>query len=193
VVGDEIHLDLYVKAGWPVVMRRFVQLPWSIATHANPAWRSKANFIIFATVDESHWEQLWTKRLVGNRFEICCIPFFVYDISLGDIVTVHAIGDKKYVIDQVLLPSSHYTFRVWFGNAGERAARAEVSDFLAQMGCLVEWWSHDLLAIDVLTDESAQRIADYLHRLDVMELLEYETGLSHDRPEMANDASARDD
>lgn len=168
-------------------------MPWSIATHANPAWRSKANFIIFAKVDESHWEQLWTKRLDENRFEICCIPFFIYDLALGDIVTVRSTNGKKYVVDQVVLPSSHYTFRVWFGHAGERAARAEVSDFLAQMGCLVEWWSHNLLAIDAPTGESAQHIADYLHSLEVMELLEYETGLSRDRAEMANDASARDD
>ncbi|MFE4542364.1 hypothetical protein [Arthrobacter sp. NPDC056727] len=51
------------------------------ATHSEPVWRDKANFIIAATVGSSATEvtteQLWVRKIDGMQYEICCIPFFV--------------------------------------------------------------------------------------------------------------------
>jgi len=71
--------------------------------HPNPVWREKANFIIGAQctnkADKTNaWEQLWSRKVSGNIFEICCIPFFLYDISLGDEVKT----DQDFWILEVL-------------------------------------------------------------------------------------------
>src|SRR5690625_5461577 len=74
-----------------------------IAVHAHPAWRDKANFMIFADLSESglsgRWEQLWSRQLSETEFQLCCIPFFTYGLALGDRVTT----DRK----STRLNSSH--------------------------------------------------------------------------------------
>lgn len=46
--------------------------------HAEPAWRERSNLIINAPLPEAgRFEQLWTKQVGENQFEICCIPFFL--------------------------------------------------------------------------------------------------------------------
>src|SRR6185312_6187921 len=83
-------------------------MSWTIATHHQPVWRSRANFIVAAKVDDTHWEQLWTQRLEHNQYLICCIPFFVYDLALGDVVSTQPRDSKQYVVEQVVNPSSHF-------------------------------------------------------------------------------------
>ena len=96
--------------------------------HLNPVWREKANFIIGAKCmprkdsDSRCWEQLWSRQITDNHFEVCCIPFFVYDLALGDEVET----DSNYLIVQVVKPSGHYTFRVWFGDSPEPNIRGDV-------------------------------------------------------------------
>jgi hypothetical protein len=54
--------------------------------HQAPVWRDKADFIINARIEDlddggvQWWEQLWTRELPGNRYEVCCIPFGVSDL-----------------------------------------------------------------------------------------------------------------
>jgi hypothetical protein len=40
--------------------------------------------------EEDRDEQLWARQVGDRRFEICCIPFFVYDMALGDVVETDA-------------------------------------------------------------------------------------------------------
>lgn len=72
-----------------------------IATHDNPVWRSKANFLIAADLSENGLEgaseQLWARREADNEFIICCIPFFTYGISLGDHVATFMDESRKYI------------------------------------------------------------------------------------------------
>ncbi len=150
-------------------------------THENPAWRERANFIIAARInaEEVHarwkWEQLWAGQISENHFEICCIPFYVHDLALGDVVETGLEGEERYVIQRVIKQSGHYTFRVWFINPDAREA---VSEEIARLGGLMEWrWSaSNFLAIDASTDALAQAIADLLSEREQSGHLEYETG-----------------
>ncbi len=91
------------------------------ARHTEPVWRSRANFVIAADIasapDKREWEQLWARKSADTRFEICCIPFFVYDLALGDEVET----DGDHVLRRVVKPSGHFTFRVWFGSSTDPA------------------------------------------------------------------------
>jgi hypothetical protein len=146
--------------------------------HLNPVWREKANFIIGAKCtnataeDSNSWEQLWSRKISDDTFEICCIPFFLYDISLGDEVKT----DQDYWINDVIKRSGHFTFRVWFGNSTNPNIREEIIDRVNGLGCLFEWYSNNLLAIDAPTEDLAKQISGFLYEKEQIGLLIYETG-----------------
>ncbi len=145
--------------------------------HLNPVWREKANFIIGAQctnkADKTNaWEQLWSRKIADDIFEICCIPFFLYDISLGDEVKT----DQNLWILEVTKRSGHFTFRAWFGNSKDPGIRDNIMDRVNDMGCLFEWYSTNLLAIDTPNEGLAKQIANYLYEKGQSGLLVYETG-----------------
>jgi hypothetical protein len=146
--------------------------------HLNPVWREKANFIIggkctnAAAEDSNTWEQLWSRKITDDIFEICCIPFFLYDISLGDEVKT----DQDYWIFEVIQRSGHFTFRVWFGNSTNPNIREEIIDKVNGLGCLFEWYSNNLLAIDAPTADLAKQMSGLLYEKEQIGLLIYETG-----------------
>lgn len=146
------------------------------ALHENPVWRRKANFIIAADIaedsDKREWEQLWARQISDFRFAVCCIPFFVYDLALGDEVET----DENYVIKKVVKTSGHSTFRVWFGESSYVKIREEITNKMQQLGCEIEWSSENLLAISAATDELAQSVISFLSERQKLNHLIIETG-----------------
>jgi hypothetical protein len=146
------------------------------ASHDKPVWGDRANFIVAANIsnatERKEWEQLWARQIAERRFEICCIPFFVYDLALGDEVET----DGDYVIKHVVKSSGHYTFRVWFGEANDAACRETVPSATKNLGCELEWSSKNLLAIDAATVTMAEAAADVLAKHQAAGDLTYETG-----------------
>ena len=148
--------------------------------HHQPVWRERANFIIAARLEQSspdqrwNWEQLWARQIGENRFEVCCIPFFAYDLNLADEVETTNV-EKKYVVNTVLKESGRFTFRAWFS---PKAAREELIAELTGLGYLLEerWQGSRLIAIDAADKEKAQGLADLLHDKQRQGLLNYETG-----------------
>jgi hypothetical protein len=147
--------------------------------HEHPVWRERANFIVAARIDPPpdyarwRWEQLWARQVAGNRFRLCCIPFFIYNMALDD--EVETGEGTHYEITRVINPSGRYTFRAWFHNSD---VRREVADELERLGCLLEWRSvrGNLLAIDAASDIQAQATADFLWQREQLGHLTYETG-----------------
>lgn len=148
--------------------------------HPEPAWGDRADFVINAELEESdlprRFEQLRVRQIGDSQFEICCIPFFLYDVSLGDVVETEPSGGRTYMMKSVTRRSGHYTFRVWFGASFQ--PRDEVVDQLQTLGAVVEWSSVNLLAVDAVDLDHAQKIADYLHGEQELGNLMYETGRS---------------
>lgn len=148
--------------------------------HLSPAWRDRADFIINANIEEEdlpkRYEQLWVRRLGERWFEICCIPFFVHDLALGDEVETAPKGDRQYLLTRVVKPSGGYTFRVWFGDSNLPTARNEVVKAARDRSCEFEWFSENLLALDARDDRRAQELADFLHEREQLGHLTYETG-----------------
>lgn len=148
--------------------------------HQDPVWRERSNFIINAELAEKdrprRFEQLFAKQVGEDRFEICCIPFFVYDIALGDVVVTSPRGGRKYVVDKVIEPSGRYVFRVWFGESFH--PRDEIAAELRALGSIIEWSSRNLLAVDAVDREHAQLVADFLAEREQAGHLVYETGRS---------------
>jgi len=148
--------------------------------HQDPAWREHANFIINAELPEEdrpmRFEQLWARQRADDRFEVCCIPFFVFNLALGDVVATSPRDGRKYVMDKVVEPSGRYVFRVWLGQSFQ--PRDEIANELKALGSLIEWSSRNLLAVDAADSEHAQLVADFLMEREKAGHLVYETGRS---------------
>jgi hypothetical protein len=147
-----------------------------VAVHSDPIWRDRANFVFAAhqgTKDgKNEWEQLWGQQVAPQRCVVCCIPFFVHDVALGDEVEI----DTNFVLQRVVRSSGQVTFRVWFGDQ-DVAARQRVVREIEAMNRLMEWSSENFLALSVL-EVDAQQLADYLQLRENESLLQYETGRS---------------
>ena len=116
-----------------------------VATHTRPAWRDRANFLIRALLPEDgEAERLWARQISATTFEVCCIPFFTYDLALGDVVET----DTDYRLSQVLERSGRQVIRVWFGGADPATPTGPVADTLLTLGATIEWSSAHLLAVD---------------------------------------------
>ncbi len=154
-----------------------------IVVHENPAWRERANFVITAWIGETsrdtpsrwRWEQLWARKVGADRFEVCCIPFFLFDLALGDEVETGSRNGHDLVFRRVARPSGHSTFRVWFRDP---AIRGELAGEIRDLGCATEWRSltSNLLAVDAATRELAQKVADVLAAREKAGGIMYETG-----------------
>lgn len=145
-----------------------------VAVHSFPIWRDRANFVFAAhqgTKDgKNEWEQLWGQEVAPQRCVVCCIPFFVYDVALGDEVEI----DYNFILQRVVRSSGQVTFRVWFGGQ-DAAKRQDLVREIEAMKPLMEWSSENLLALSV-TEAEAQQLADYLQLRENEGLLQYETG-----------------
>lgn len=138
-----------------------------------PVWEHMSDFTISARVDDDPscmLEQLWAKQTQPYQFQICCIPAFVRNIALGDIVAT----DKDYLVKEVVLASGRIVFRAWSDNGW--LEKREVIDRIVSHGGLIETCTHRLIAIDVDSWDQATSMRSLLDSLEKDGILEYETG-----------------
>ncbi len=146
------------------------------ATHSAPAWRDRANFIFAAYLgvknERREWEQLWGHEVAPLRYILCCIPFFVNDLALGDEVET----DDSYTLKRVVKSAGQVTFRIWFIRQ-TLEARQRMALEMEQMGAILEWSSENLLAVSI-SSLREQEMADYLISYELINLIKYDTGKS---------------
>jgi hypothetical protein len=149
-----------------------------IKKHPKPVWRAKANYTLIMKIDSDddvlRHEEIWARQVTNELFEICCIPFFIYDIHLGDIVRIRPHGDRN-IVEGTMTPSGHHTFRVWFKTFSV-AAREQLLTDLRDLSCEMEWFSDELLAIDAADDLTSLQVVRMLEDLLKQGALDYETG-----------------
>jgi hypothetical protein len=148
--------------------------------HREPVWRNRSNFIICAELSgddvDMRFEELFAKRIAEDLFQVCCIPFFLFDVALGDVVATAPKADVGHMVTKVVEPSGRYVFRVRFDDASR--PRGEIAEELRALGSLIEWSSRNLLALDAIDQEHAQRVVDHLAERQAAGQLRYETGRS---------------
>lgn len=137
-----------------------------IATHVHPAWRDKANYIFQCRIesknDRNEWEQMWGTVIGDNTFMVCCIPFFVYGLSLGDIIKI----DENRNFD-IVEKSMNTTIRIWTADVDVEKKSSFITKVL-QLSDDAEMHSTDLIAVSV----------DNNRVTEMLDFLKFETGKS---------------
>jgi Domain of unknown function (DUF4265) len=157
----------------------------NIFTHPFPVWRDRANFIIgiwipdFAETEsgrsEQRWEQLWSKQLSDDCFELCCIPCFAPHLALGDHVQTDAEFGKEYAIQRIIKRSGQVSFQIWFGNSTEEGISEKAVRELETLTCLTEWYSEHALGVSAPDEAIAKEVRDLLQSHEDSGHLEYQT------------------
>lgn len=138
-----------------------------IVTHAEPVGRDRTNYIVRLDLANhgmpGSYEQMWVRTEDQRLFELCCIPFFTYGQSLGDILEVTP-GTGRH---RVHAKGGHRTIR--FNFTDRHPAPVQHNNLHAalvgQLGCLVEFSSPRYGAIDLDTSTDADSVIALLDPL----------------------------
>jgi len=97
-------------------------------------------------------ERLWAESLGGGRYRLDNVPFFIYGVSFGDIVSAEEV-EGALIVREVVSPSGHSTYRVFpRGHAVSSAAVEERLAALRALGAILERANPKLIAVDVPPD-----------------------------------------
>jgi hypothetical protein len=149
------------------------------ATHPLPAWLERGDGYVSASIPGTPevFERLWCRRISDNAFEVCCIPFFLYDLALGDTVEAKARPDGELLLEARTSHAGRYVYRAYFD--GELIDnRDRIVDAVQGLGLLYEWSSERLLAIDAKDASAARRLETLLMPEHTNGALLLETGLT---------------
>lgn len=139
----------------------------NVAAHSAPVWRSKADFLIHADLSEAgmagRWEQLWASRVGGNRFEVCCLPFFTYGMALGDTVETQLRPEDQHIVSKVVQKSGRQLLRAALSKQEDLDTLHEaIHRKLVEMGCLHEWHASGYLSVDISSQSQADELVAFL-------------------------------
>lgn len=145
-----------------------------VVVHKQPVWRARATtvFHMLAGVSNgrSRWEQLWWRRTSRGRFTLCCIPFVIDDLALGDEVETNAC----HIVRRIARRSGQVTFRVRI-DRHDPGVRDQVIKASETFEPLAEWSAPNLLALSV-HESRARQLGSRLAIFEGQRMIELETG-----------------
>lgn len=109
------------------------------------------------------YENIWAMPLGDGTYRLENPPFFVYDVSLDDVVSAMPNEDGLPQFLTVVKRSGNRTLRARSKVLiGDSARRSDIGNHLRNMGCVVEEHRERLLAINVPQDVDLAMVTSYL-------------------------------
>ena len=109
------------------------------------------------------YENLWAASVNKERYRLENIPFFIYGVSLHDVVAASPDEEGRLQFQRVVKPSGNKTIRARSDEFVKDAAkRRKVKSDLRRLGSGVEELRSRLLAINVPPNVDLKSITDYL-------------------------------
>lgn len=126
------------------------------------------------------WEGLLARRLGHDRARVCAVPFWVYDLNLGDEVTIMESAEGAPVVTGIAVDAGNYTFRAYADEPSDDGWWRRLMVDLEPFKCWFDVRTPGLVAVSAPPDH-AQAVANYLHGRQQQGELHFETGRSHPR------------
>lgn len=149
------------------------------AQHLNAIWREGSFFALIVPTpdDEFFFEQLVTEQVAPNRFRLLCIPFFLYGVSLGDVIEGElSEGPRSFAVVE---RSGRSTYRVYFSKESldEHIDKAHhcLHD-IEGLGGLIESYHNGYWSIDAADESIARQVEEYLTKGEEEGYWNYEAG-----------------
>ncbi|HKV03491.1 MAG TPA: DUF4265 domain-containing protein [Candidatus Acidoferrales bacterium] len=114
------------------------------------------------------YENIWAAPVGDGTYRLENPPFFIYGISLADIVSASQNNDGLLQFLTVVKRSGNVTLRARSkALIGDSALRTCIEDHLKQMGCEVEVHRERLLAISVPPTVRIPEVTSYLTEMEL--------------------------
>ena len=121
-------------------------------------------------------EVMWAKPLGGRRYRLVNIPFYAYNLNLGDIVYASvSAGDYLPVYRFTEVGSGNQTMRVFFPVALKNKERHEFVDQMKRLAASIEWADAQLCALSLPTPVAFDTVFEALLKLEGSGVLGFET------------------
>jgi Domain of unknown function (DUF4265) len=125
---------------------------------------------------EVRWEGLLGRRLGEDHALVCAVPFWLYDLNLGDEVRTIASQEGELFATTIIRESGNYTFRAFLTvEEDDDLSWRELQKTLEPYDCWFDVRSRRFIAISCPPDQ-AQGVADDLASRERRGELRYETG-----------------
>ena len=128
----------------------------------------------------NHWaiggESFWATPLGNDLFKLENIPFYAYGVNFHDIVK--ATSDSDEVIPEIrelVKPSGHQTFRVFFEKNIDRQRQEEILNSMKDLTISYERCNEIFFSLDIQPNGSYQAVFDRLDQLEKENILGFET------------------
>ncbi len=146
------------------------------AYHSSPVWSSCANTTV--QVDLAQYsmpgrsEELNARLREDGLYMICCVPFFVDGIALGDIVK----WDERLRTVDLCVPGGHAVLRIaTVRQSDDTKYHSFIHAWLRAEGLLHEWRGYGYVAVDIPEDH-AVKIPDPLLQRERNGILQISVG-----------------
>ena len=128
----------------------------------------------------NHWaiggESMWATPLGNDLFKIENVPFYAYGLNFHDIVLATSDSDDQIPeIRELVEPSGHRTFRVFFKKHISRDKQEKVLDSLKELTVSYESANEIYFSLDVQPEGNYQAVFDKLDELMEKDILGFET------------------
>jgi len=118
------------------------------------------------------WEGIWTIPLGDGKFKVDNIPFYVREVSCGDIVEAE-FKDGEYIFKQVVKFSCNSTIRVVIYDLSHEES---IRRFLESTGCAIEGSGiPGFVSLDV-PPKGLEKVVKYLEREHADGRVDFEEG-----------------
>ena len=122
-----------------------------------------------------YWEGLNGRPEDDGTVTVLSVPAYVYDLNLGDRVTVVRSEEGPLVATGIAHDAGNDTFRYYLLDSEDVTGWYPLAEEFAAMGCLIDVLTPSLTALST-APEASQSVADRLARLEDQGILQYETG-----------------
>jgi Domain of unknown function (DUF4265) len=147
-----------------------------IVAHVSPVWAEQSDCTVVIPLWEDGVLQLKEEIpcvKLSDGFLVCCVPFFIYGVGLGDVILDSSGGDSLKQSWHVVKQSSYRCVRVWLKQCADRStALAAISKWITTYDVVQEQYSDNLLAFAWNTtgrlDDPALGLEDFAVRFGVI-------------------------
>ena len=120
------------------------------------------------------WESLWASDEGEGLYRVDNIPFYVYGISSGDLISAKD-DDGELIFTKLVQPSSNTVFRLYVSDA---AAMQTIRDRFQALGCESELSNlPKLVAVEVPGNVSFAPVAAFLEQGEESGQWKYDEGV----------------
>ena len=121
-------------------------------------------------------EVIFANSLGEGRFRVCNIPFYAYNLNLGDIVYASVSADDSLPVYRFTeAGSGNKTMRVYFPVALDNKERLAFMGKMNRLAANVEWANGHLCALSLPTPVVFDTVFDALDKLETGGKLWFET------------------